>query len=103
MWRDYLGPKSHIYGIDIEPAVTEMSQARITNFIGDVGDPAFLTSVCERIGHVDAIVDDASHVNWHQKLAFEVLYPCLEPNGGIYIVEETEGLPMYICIYIYTV
>jgi hypothetical protein len=61
---------------------------RITNFIGDIGDPAFLTFLCESIQRIDIIVDDASHLNWHQKLAFEALYPCLNPNGGIYIVED---------------
>ena len=61
---------------------------RITNFIGDIGDPAFLTFLCESIQRIDIIVDDASHLNWHQKLAFEALYPCLNPHGGIYIVED---------------
>lgn len=61
---------------------------RIRNFIGDIGDPAFLSFLCESIQRIDIIVDDASHLNWHQKLAFEALYPCLNPNGGIYIVED---------------
>eukprot|EP00435_Cladocopium_sp_Y103_P071002 s625_g36.t1 len=88
MWLDYLGLRSHVYGVDIEPKVAEISNRRITNFIGDIGDPAFLSFLCESIQRIDIIVDDASHLNWHQKLAFEALYPCLNPNGGIYIVED---------------
>ena len=42
----------------------------------------------ERIPRLDVVVDDASHLNWHQRLAFEALYPCLNPEGGVYIVED---------------
>ena len=87
MWREYLGAQSHIYGIDVEPKVAE-SQRRINNFVGDVGDFNFLSSVCDSIGPIDVIVDAASRMNWHQRVAFEALYPCLNPSGGIYIVED---------------
>ena len=27
-------------------------------------------------------------VGWHQILAFELLFPCLNPDGGVYMIED---------------
>jgi len=68
--------------------------------IGDLGDPAFLLSLCQPEANTqndniadyrfDFILDDASHIPWHQVLGLEVLYSqCLKP-GGVYIVEDID-------------
>lgn len=54
-----------------------------------VGDPRFLRRLCADIPRLDVVVDDASHINWHQILAFKVLFPCLSP-GGVYITEDID-------------
>ncbi|CAJ1396818.1 unnamed protein product [Effrenium voratum] len=97
MWRKALGRGARVYGVDVEPEVTRWATRGITNFIGDVGDVGFLQSVCRQIPRLDVVVDDASHLNWHQRLAFEALYPCLNPEGGVYIVEDisTSYKPSY--------
>jgi hypothetical protein len=35
MWRDYLGPSSRVYGVDIEPACRVYEADRIRVFVGD--------------------------------------------------------------------
>ena len=79
-----------MFGVDVDPAVTQFNSDRITNQVGDIGDPRFLHLVCRTWPQLDAIVDDASHINWHQIQAFELLFPCLKP-GGIYIVEDIDS------------
>lgn len=91
MWLDFFGPEARVYGVDVEEAVKGFNSPRVQNFIGDIGDPEFLESVCTQgpPGGFDFILDDASHVNWHQRQAFEILFSsCLNPEGGVYMVED---------------
>ena len=39
-----------------------VTRANLTNFVGDLGDPAFLATLCKSIPRIDFILDDASHV-----------------------------------------
>ena len=95
MWLDYFGDKAHVYGADIETAVRVVAKdrpGRIQIFIGDQGDPSYLRRLCQEIGpgRIDFILDDASHVPWHQILGVEQLFPCLNPDGGVYMVSYVE-------------
>jgi len=95
MWLDYFGENATAFGIDADPVVKVIEQdrpGRIRILIGDQGDPDFLKSVCSATGQLDFILDDASHIPWHQILGVKMLFPCLNPDGGIYMVEGlTEG------------
>lgn len=75
-------------GADVDERTLQFNSDRITNMIGDVGWPPFLQSLCRNISRLDVVLDDASHIAWHQVMSFEVLFPCLNPNGGVYIVED---------------
>lgn len=90
MWLWFFGPKAHAYGADMEPAVQKFSGTRITNFVGDLGSAHFLARLCREIPRIDIVLDDASHISWHQIFAFERLWPCLSP-GGVYIVEDIDS------------
>jgi hypothetical protein len=87
MWRVYF-PKGRIYGIDINDKRPH-DRRRIRTFRGSQADPEFLDEVVRRIGKIDVILDDASHINSHIIFTFQHLFPHLA-SGGIYIVEDTQ-------------
>src|SRR5690242_2489204 len=41
MWRNYFGPRCHVYGVDVEEACRRYEDAQTTVFIGDQADRAF--------------------------------------------------------------
>lgn len=87
MWRSYLGRRSTIVGIDIDPRVTELAEPGIEIHVGDQSDPAFLASLCERYGPFDVVLDDGGHFPDHQIASITQLWPSLRV-GGVYIVED---------------
>jgi SAM-dependent methyltransferase len=100
MFLDYFGATAHAYGADLEPRILDYPNSggaygNITNFVGDLGNPKFLASLCRSIPRIDFILDDASHMAWHQILAFELLYPCLSPHGGVYMIEDLAEGPCH--------
>ncbi|MER7174664.1 class I SAM-dependent methyltransferase [Streptomyces mesophilus] len=88
MWKHFF-PNAQIFGVDIEDK-SFVDQDRITTFIGDQSDPASLTSIAEKIGTLDVIIDDGSHRSPHVITTFETLFPLLR-DGGIYAVEDTQS------------
>ena len=89
MFLKYFGDGALAIGADIEPEVRRFDDERRRNLVGDIGDPRFLRRLCAAVAprKYDVIIDDASHINWHQTLAFKVLWPCLS-SSGVYIVED---------------
>jgi len=65
---------------------------RVVLYQGDQSDPKFWKVVEEDLkGHkFDIIVDDGSHVPWHQIFTLETIFGTLLKEGGIYIVEDVE-------------
>ena len=97
MWLAYLGEGAQIFGVDLERKTLNLNDGRRHNMVGDIGDRAFLKSVCaavkERTSNrrLDIVIDDASHINWHQILAFEtIFFGCLSPHHGVYLVEDID-------------
>ena len=88
MWRDYFGPATRIYGIDINPDAKQQEDIVTKVFIGDQQDRGFLRSVLREIGTPDVVIDDGGHTANQQITAFEELYPALSDNG-LYFVEDT--------------
>jgi hypothetical protein len=86
-WRDFF-PKGMIHGIDIEDK-SHHEEERIKIFQGDQGDPASLEEIARRIGPLDIIIDDGSHVNEHVINSFRTLFPFLK-DGGTYVVEDSQ-------------
>lgn len=87
MWKRYF-PKSSIYSIDIYDK-SRLQEDRIQIFTGSQDDEAFLSDLFQRIGSLDIVIDDGSHVNEHVIKTFEILYPLLN-NGGIYVIEDVQ-------------
>lgn len=87
MWKRYF-PKSNIYSIDIYDK-SALQEKRIKIFQGSQVDESFLTEICNRIGLLDIIIDDGSHINSHVITTFKILFPILRKNG-IYAIEDTQ-------------
>lgn len=77
-----------IYGLDIYDKKA-LEEKRIRIFQGDQNDTSFLKAVATKIGRLDVIIDDGSHVNEHAIKTFETLFPLLDEDG-IYVVEDTQ-------------
>jgi hypothetical protein len=54
---------------------------------GDASSPQDLAQVVEEAGPFDVIIDDGSHINWHQIQTLENLISSVNP-GGFYVVED---------------
>lgn len=87
MWRTFFS-KAHIYGIDIYDK-SPHNENRITTMKGSQIDDCFLEACLNKMGHVEIIIDDGSHVNSHVIHTFCKLFPKLSV-GGIYVVEDTQ-------------
>lgn len=87
MWRRYLGHRSRIVGIDLDPRVAALSEPGIDVLVGDQSDAGFLDEVADCTGGFDVVIDDGSHVPQHQLASLEALWPRLA-DGGVYIVED---------------
>jgi hypothetical protein len=88
MWRDYLGGKAKVFGVDINPECSRFDGAAANVRIGSQADGAFLQSVVQEMGGLDIVVDDGSHIASDQRASFETLFPLLSKNG-VYICEDT--------------
>jgi hypothetical protein len=87
MWKHFF-PAARIYGVDIEDK-SHVDEDRITTFVADQSDPDSLRAVARKIGQLDVIIDDGSHLSPHILITFETLFPLLR-DGGIYAVEDTQ-------------
>ncbi len=87
MWKYYF-PKSEIYSIDIHDK-KPIEENRIKIFKGSQTDKVFLYDVYKKIGNLDIIIDDGSHLNKDVITSFKILFPLLN-IGGIYVVEDTQ-------------
>jgi hypothetical protein len=57
---------------------------------GDQNDPEFMASLGERIGPIDIVIDDGSHVNEHVITSFDALFGHVRP-GGLYVIEDLQS------------
>ena len=87
MWKKYF-PEAEIFSIDIYDK-SPLEEYRIKIFQGSQVDNDFLDEVIKKIGDVDIIIDDGSHINEHVIETFKQLFPKLN-DGGIYVVEDTQ-------------
>jgi Methyltransferase domain len=87
LWREYLGPRATIYGIDINPDCAAVDGVDGQVRIGSQADPAFLARVVQEMGGVDIVLDDGSHIGRHIRASLDALFPLLADNG-LYIIED---------------
>lgn len=61
MWRNYLGEKARIIGIDLNPEATKWRDHGFEIVIGDQSDANFWTETFKKIGPFDVLLDDGGH------------------------------------------
>lgn len=100
MWRTYFGPKSRIYGVDIEPACKAYESDGVKILIGDQADRSFWQRARLEVPDLDIVIDDGGHAPEQQIVTLEELLPHLRP-GGIYICEDVlqplNEFSSYVC------
>jgi hypothetical protein len=91
MWRNYFGPKSHLYGVDIVEDCKVYENEYTTIFIGDQADRSFWKDFKQRVPHLDILIDDGGHTTEQQIVTLEEMLPHLRP-GGILLCEDVVGV-----------
>ena len=87
MWKDYFGPNSRIFGIDINPHCKDLEEDQVEIFIGDQENKKFLRSLKEKIPRIDILIDDGGHTMKQQINTFEELFPHVH-ESGVYLCED---------------
>jgi demethylmacrocin O-methyltransferase len=87
MWKYYFH-RGLIYGLDIYDK-SPLQESRIVTIKGDQADAHLLTELTERMGPIDIVIDDGSHLSAHVLTSFQILFPALRP-GGIYVIEDLQ-------------
>jgi hypothetical protein len=90
MWREYFGPDTHIYGVDIDPSCRALAKPGVEIFIGDQADPAFWAEFLATSPTIDIVLDDGGHAPDQQMVTLECLLPAIRP-GGVFICEDIHG------------
>lgn len=88
MWRNWLGPKARIIGIDLNPAAKKWESHGFEVHIGDQGDPKFWESAFNIIGNYDAFLDDGGHQTFQQIVTLNQAMKYINPEGVI-AIEDT--------------
>tara|TARA_Y100001970_G_scaffold294053_1_gene446299 strand:+ start:4337 stop:5242 length:906 start_codon:yes stop_codon:yes gene_type:complete len=87
MWRDWLGPKARIIGIDLDPNAKKLEEHGFEIFIGDQSSPDFWSHFFKTVGNVDIILDDGAHTNEAQIIT---TINCINHinDGGLLVIED---------------
>ena len=100
MWRQWLGERSTIYGVDIDPRAARSEGEGVRVFIGDQADRRFWRQLRMEARRIDVVVDDGGHSPEQQRVTLEELLPHLSP-GGVYICEDVHGQSNRFLAYIH--
>jgi hypothetical protein len=87
MWRDFLGSKARIIGIDLNPSAEYLNKFGFEIFIGDQSSPEFWQTFFASVGFVDLIIDDGGHSNLQQIVTLTSCLPYIN-NGGLFVCED---------------
>jgi hypothetical protein len=85
MWYEYF-PNATIHAIDIN-SQEQHNNERVTTYICDQSNREDLKKVMDKVGEVDIIIDDGSHVIDHQQISLGFLFEYLK-KGGQYWIED---------------
>ncbi len=91
MWREYFGPKIHVYGVDINPECKKFEDENTRIFIGDQSDRAFWASIRRQVPDLDILIDDGGHIYEQQIITLEEVLPHLRA-GGVYVCEDVHSM-----------
>jgi 23S rRNA U2552 (ribose-2'-O)-methylase RlmE/FtsJ len=89
MWRDYLGKKANIIGIDLNPEAKKLRKFGFNIVIGDQSDKNFWKEFYFKIGKVDVLLDDGGHTNIQQICTLANSVNNIN-DGGMIVIEDTQ-------------
>jgi hypothetical protein len=87
MWKDYFGPKCHIYGVDIKEECRVYKNEYTDIFVGDQADRKFWKRFKDKVPLVDILIDDGGHQAEQQIVTLEEMLPHISA-GGVYLCED---------------
>lgn len=87
MWREYFADGSTLVFVDIDPNCAVLADPGTHVEIGNQADPDFLSHLAAKFGPFDVVLDDGSHINAHQIVSFQGLWPHMKPRS-LYMVED---------------
>ena len=88
MWRNWLGPKARIIGIELNPEAKKWEKDGFEIFIGDQGDPAFWSDTFSKIGDFDGFLDDGGHQSFQQIVTASQAIK-YAPDNCVIAIEDT--------------
>ena len=88
MWRNFLGPRARIIGVDLNPEAKRWEDSGFEIYIGNQADPKFWESFFEKVGPVDVLLDDGGHTFEQQIITTEFSILNIK-DGGLLVVEDT--------------
>jgi hypothetical protein len=88
MWKNFLGKKAKIIGVDLNPDAKKFEKYGFKIFIGDQSDPLFWNHFYKKIGRIDILVDDGGHTNLQQITTLMESIRYIK-NNGIIFIEDT--------------
>ena len=88
MWKNWLGDKARIIGIDLNPEAKKWVDTGFEIFIGDQGDPLFCEGVFKKIGSFDALLDDGGHQSFQQIVTLNAALQAAT-RKSVVVVEDT--------------
>jgi hypothetical protein len=87
MWREYLGVKARIIGIDLNPSAKIWEKNGFEIYIGDQACEKFWIEFFNTVGSVDVLIDDGGHTNLQQITTVHCAVEHIR-DGGLLIVED---------------
>lgn len=91
MWRKYFGDDAKIYGIDIDPRISEHKEHYDSNvelFVGDQASPEFWDEFLKKVPEIDIFIDDGGHTSEQQMITLHKVFPHIK-MGGVFLCEDT--------------
>ncbi len=90
MWREFLGPKARIIGVDLNPNAIKWRDHGFEIYIGSQSDSDFWEYLKTVVQDLDVILDDGGHTN-EQQMCSVIFGSSLVKDGGLLVVEDTHA------------
>lgn len=85
-YRQILGKKARIIGIDLNPKCKELEKHGFEIYIGDQSNSVFLANLFQQIGNeIDIVIDDGGHTNAQQIRTITAAIPNVKDEGSIIV------------------